>query len=666
MSLQAKCPACGGDIEWKLGDSLVVVCSYCHSAIARADRQLSDLGKVADLADTGSQLRLGLAGSWKNMRFTLVGHGQMAHPQGGTWDEWYVHFSDGRWGWLAEAQGQLYLTFRGHAPALPAYDELVVGEKVFDEFIAAEKSHARALGAEGEMPFEWRRDAEWNFCDLSGPSGVTGTLDYSEAPPIFFVGRTVTLAELGIAASAKINKADPTQIKAVELACPNCGGPLPLRAPNEAMRVTCPSCSGLLDVSHGKLSYLRALERPDVQPALPLGRVGTLLGVRYTVIGFMRRGVTSDRTLYPWSEYLLHDPKSGFRWLVEANGHWSFVEPLLPGELGAMTPIEKTYRKTTFKPFQRGEAEVLHVLGEFYWKVEVGDRVETLDYIAPPLELSAEKTPDEISWSVGTYLSRKDLRGAFGGGQLSSAEGVGANQPFAHSGVIKLWPVMIAAALGIWLVIISTRDSKTLYEQALRLDPAAAPVVATPEPADPSTGAPPVTPDPPADPGDKIASQVVFSDPVQLSANQSIEVSVATNVNNSWLSLDGDLIEESTGEVHTFGVPVEYYSGYEGGESWSEGSHNGSQLVTAQRPGSYTLRFELQWEKSAPPPDVTITLHQGVLDPSLLIWVLIAISILPGLLLWRRNSFETRRWDDADFDRSGAVRTYSHSNEENE
>ena len=198
MSLQAKCPACGGDIEWKLGDSLVVVCSYCHSAIARADRQLSDLGKVADLADTGSQLRLGLAGSWKNVRFTLVGHGQMAHPQGGTWDEWYVHFSDGRWGWLAEAQGQLYLTFRGHAPALPAYDELVVGEKVFDEFIAAEKSHARALGAEGEMPFEWRRDAEWNFCDLSGPSGVTGTLDYSEAPPIFFVGRTVTLAELGI------------------------------------------------------------------------------------------------------------------------------------------------------------------------------------------------------------------------------------------------------------------------------------------------------------------------------------------------------------------------------------------------------------------------------------------------------------------------------------
>ena len=170
MSLVAKCPACGGEVTWKLGDSLVVVCPYCRSAIARADRTLTDLGKVADLVETGSVLQLGLGGTWKGVRYTLVGHAQLAHPGGGKWDEWYAAFSDGRWGWLAEAQGQHYLTFRGHAPMVPAYDAIEVGQIVFDQFVAAEKSHARALGAEGEMPFAWQRDAEWAFADLSGPS----------------------------------------------------------------------------------------------------------------------------------------------------------------------------------------------------------------------------------------------------------------------------------------------------------------------------------------------------------------------------------------------------------------------------------------------------------------------------------------------------------------
>ena len=48
-TLVAKCPSCGGPVEFKSGQSIVVICQYCRSAVARTDRDLKDLGKVAEV-----------------------------------------------------------------------------------------------------------------------------------------------------------------------------------------------------------------------------------------------------------------------------------------------------------------------------------------------------------------------------------------------------------------------------------------------------------------------------------------------------------------------------------------------------------------------------------------------------------------------------------------
>src|SRR5215475_9802445 len=110
-TLAANCPSCAGPIEFKSGATIVVVCPFCRSAVARTDRALQDLGKVAELAETGSPLKVGLKGLFKNQRFELTGRAQMGHEMGGVWDEWYATFSNGWVGWLAEAQGRFYLTF---------------------------------------------------------------------------------------------------------------------------------------------------------------------------------------------------------------------------------------------------------------------------------------------------------------------------------------------------------------------------------------------------------------------------------------------------------------------------------------------------------------------------------------------------------------------------
>ena len=115
--LTANCPSCAGPLEFTSGSTIVIVCPFCRSAIARTDRALEDLGKVAEIVESESPLKLGLKGEFKGAKFELTGRAQLRHELGGTWDEWYATFSNGWVGWLAEAQGRCYLTFYQPLPA---------------------------------------------------------------------------------------------------------------------------------------------------------------------------------------------------------------------------------------------------------------------------------------------------------------------------------------------------------------------------------------------------------------------------------------------------------------------------------------------------------------------------------------------------------------------
>src|SRR5262245_11091841 len=160
--LQANCPSCGAPIEFKVGSPIVLICPYCRSAVSRTDRGLEDLGKVAEIMDSESPLRLGLHGTYKGNRFELTGRAQLKHELGGFWDEWYATFSNGWVGWLAEAQGNFYLTFYQPLPEgirLPSFDQLQVGQPVNElpvptPLMVVEKGIATAVAADGEIPYQ--------------------------------------------------------------------------------------------------------------------------------------------------------------------------------------------------------------------------------------------------------------------------------------------------------------------------------------------------------------------------------------------------------------------------------------------------------------------------------------------------------------------------------
>src|ERR1044071_4175424 len=198
MALRASCPACGAEVLFKTGSSVVVVCEFCRSVVARTDRGIEDAGKVADIVESGSPLQTGLRGVFLGVACERTGRAQLQHAAGGFWDEWYAAFADGRWGWLAEAQGRFYLTFQIQVPspnALPSFDSLQLGQPVWaipaqTPPVVAEKGTGRMLAAAGEIPYLLTPGETYQYADLSGAGGF-----WDEWYAAFADGRWGWLAE---------------------------------------------------------------------------------------------------------------------------------------------------------------------------------------------------------------------------------------------------------------------------------------------------------------------------------------------------------------------------------------------------------------------------------------------------------------------------------------
>lgn len=641
-TLQANCPSCGGPLEFKAGSTIVVICPFCRSAVSRTDRALTDLGKIAEIVDSESPLKLGLKGTFKDSKFELTGRAQLRHELGGSWDEWYATFSNGWVGWLAEAQGKFYLTFYQPLPpgaVLPTFDGLQLGQVVTEipnptPLMVQERGRGTYAAAEGEIPYKLTPGEVFEFADLAGKNNAFATIDYSMSPPWVFVGSQVTLGEIGLADARPVQR-EARRTTTAAMGCPNCGGPLALIAPDKAERVTCPSCNSLLDVNQGNLSYLRTLNPPPDQPdfVIPIGAEGTFTGdVKYKIIGAVVRSVTFDGIKYFWHEYLLYNPMIGFRWLIHSDNHWNFVEPVNAAEveqigaIGAGQTVK--YNGNTYKIFQDAPATVEYVKGEFYWRVEQGETVRAVDYISPPLMLSQEISQTEINWSLGTYMSNDEISKIFGLPDLPKPWGIAPNQPFTGR-FYYTWgflPLLALLVVAIFMVPIAG-ITKTALSQEIVLPPMA----------------------------NATTSQAVFSQPFDIKPNSNVRITAVAQVDNSWADLDVDLVNDQSQEVESVNVPVEYYSGVDDGESWSEGGKSSDAILSSLPGGKYTLRVEGTWEKWQTPIPVSVKVEQNVNRGVNFCCSLLLLLIVPILGLFRKISFEAGRWKDSMFKSTGGT-----------
>lgn len=628
--LKANCPKCAAPIEFQKGSTIVLICPFCRSAVARTDRGLEDLGRVAEIVDSESPLKLGLKGMFKDQRFELTGRAQNRHELGGVWDEWYATFGNGWVGWLAEAQGKFYLTFYQPLPQgtqLPSFESLQLGQSLpiipnSVPLMVTEKGTATAVAADGEIPYKLEPNERSNYADLSGTGNAFGTIDYSMNPPWIFVGQQVTLAEIGLG-DAKSVKREAQKVAAKGMGCPNCAAPLTLTAPDKAERVACPYCNSLLDVNKGNLTWLKSLApKPDApQFVLPIGAEGTFKDdTKFKVIGAVVRSVTIEGISYFWHEYLLYNPMIGFRWLIHSDNHWNFVEPVNPADV-VSSGTSVSFNGKNFRIFQDAPAVVEFVQGEFYWRVEQGETVRAVDFVNAPLMLSQEITNNEMNWSVGVYMTNAEIEKAFNITDLPKPWSVAPNQPFTGGFYIKYGLAMLALLFIVAVFMLPFSSSSTVLSETVTLQPTAS--VTTP--------------------------QTVFSKQFELKGNRNVRITANAPVTNAFADLDIDLINEQSQNVETVNVPIEYYSGSDSDGAWTEGNQTQDATLSALPAGKYTLKVAGTWQNFSQPMQVNVKVEQNVSRGVNFCCALVLLALLPLFGLIRKFTFESRKWSESMF-----------------
>ena len=228
------------------------------------------------------------------------------------------------------------------------------------------------------------------------------------------------------------------------------------------------------------------------------------------------------------------------------------------------------------------------------------------------------------------------MRAATGIKVSDNRQGVGPIEPLKlpHLGKVAAALFVLLATMG--MVFSAKAKPHTLTAQLFTIPPG------KPELPPPPTEVGPLGPE--DQPGNAF-----FTEPFELKGGENIEVAVAVSgISNSWAYVVVDLVDDATGTFVSLDNELEYYSGYEGGESWSEGSTRKKRTISPLKGGTYVARVEAV-HGMATPTSVQLTIRQNVFQAAYLLMAMGLLLILFGILAlvrWRHNK---QRWENSGF-----------------
>jgi hypothetical protein len=392
------------------------VCGYCHSTVVRSGDKLARLGKMSELFEDFSPLQLMASGKWEGKPFTLIGRLQYKYAQG-TWSEWIAGFEDGTSGSLSEDNGSfVFSTGFTSKSTVPAAVQFEVGHTTAingKTFSIAANHSVFLISAQGELPKLPALNAAFDMVELRGDQGDVISIDYGSEPPALSTGRAVLLDDLQLKGLKDEQAKTET---GQQFSCPNCAASLHISL-TSTKSMTCRSCNSIIDVSQGVAGQLsHALQTEPVAPLIALGSTGQLQGAIWQIVGFQHRmgyEVDDPDEHFGWTEYLLYNQKRGFTFLVDSTEGWSLATPTTGAPTLSPNGSTATYLGNKYAQKYNYKAETTYVAGEFYWRVERGQKSNNTDFEKGAVLLSREETPNEVTWSMGSKLSSDTVVKAF-------------------------------------------------------------------------------------------------------------------------------------------------------------------------------------------------------------------------------------------------------------
>lgn len=403
----------------------------------------------------------------------------------------------------------------------------------------------------------------------------------------------------------------------MKVPCFQCNVTTDLNVHFEVKNFVCPNCQNLYTASEDGLRLQRKFKHKQEHVGLKVGQKGKLKDEEYTVTGILIKKAYGS---YYWSEYILESPTGNFMYLSESDGHWILLQEIEDKFNVKNHPVYLDYGDLRLDLYDYTDTEIVDAKGYFDFIIPV-KKVHMVEYIAPPYIISIETLEEEGNTFYGEHISKSEIKKAFPDIELPFQHGTGIVQPF-YLNVRNSALVFCVIALFIFIshaFIYSDRVEKAVLSQDV--------------------------------------SFAEFNNKDYISPSFTLEggsapmtVSVNSDVDNSWANVQIALINEITNDEVYANKDVEYYHGYEDGETWTEGETNEKFYICGVEAGKYHLTITPQ----KPPEDITnnnIRVNAVWNQPSM--WnawlpVLFMGALMIGIYYLNIN-FEQKRWHDSDY-----------------
>ncbi|MDO7847530.1 DUF4178 domain-containing protein [Hymenobacter sp. M29] len=414
--------------------------------------------------------------------------------------------------------------------------------------------------------------------------------------------------------------------ESAQLNCPKCGTSITYYDVEGSEYYACPHCHAYFRWS-GEAQpkvFGKYDQAPPTAPALPIGAVGTLRGRTFRVLGVVSRR-EANHPQYSWREYQLYQADTQqYAQLAEFDGHWTFI-----WAASKLDADREEYKLGDFKIFNKYQSRVNWALGEFDWDIERDDTLHVTEYINPPRLLVQEQRGKEQNWYRGHHVAPNELAEAFhlSRSALPHQEGTGAVQPAPGSeSSSALWSLtgIVVALLLLTQLVLAFWSTQPILSQTIQVE------------ADTTASAPPGT------------GRVLVSPSFTLDHQTALEIDLKATLSNQWLELPVSLVDEQTGRGFEFTKNIEFYSGVEGGESWSEGSRDVDAVLSRVPAGRYHLNFYPFTEKGVS-PEISVQVWADPALPSNFFVVVGLVLLLPMLQALRQHFHERNRWANSDY-----------------
>jgi hypothetical protein len=404
----------------------------------------------------------------------------------------------------------------------------------------------------------------------------------------------------------------------MKVPCYNCDTVTELEVGFEVVNFVCPNCHSIyLADSEGQLR-LRSKFKPEVNYFnFKIGDKGVLKGTEYMVTGAITKKVNGG---YHWREYILKSESGDFVYLSESNGHWIFLTEMEEKFDVRKHPKSITYNSSSFHLYEYSDPEIDNAQGFFDFELPT-KRIHLTEYIQPPLMISIEKMNGAETAFLGEYISKAAIKKGFPQADLPYQTGVSIVQPYyfdVNNTAIIFCIFLLMIITANWYIY-KDQAEQVVFNKAIAF----------------------------TDFNDKELTSESF---VLKGGSAPVTIQVSTDVDNSWANIDVALVNETNNDEIHANKDIEYYHGYEDGESWTEGNWSEKFNICGVKAGKYHLLIK---PLKAPEDSKNTAMKVKVVwnqPSSRNVWIIAIFMIVVYIVIrYFKINFEKTRWEDSSY-----------------